>query len=208
VNISALARRHGIKPSLLFRWRRLARDARSSRNRQRLKIKAASFCRVLSLVILPAGLLEGTGGMAPKAQMTGMLGVYQTAVELTRLGLIVSPTSRSAIGADLLVTDPGCQKVWSVQVKANALRAGFWLVGLKAREISSPSHVYVLVNAAASRLPEFYVVPSEALMVDTKIRTSATGSVWFEYYKNEAYRDKWSLFEYPVLPSLDIQEGE
>jgi transposase len=27
VNISALARRHGIKPSLLFRWRRLARDA-------------------------------------------------------------------------------------------------------------------------------------------------------------------------------------
>jgi transposase len=32
VNISALARRHGIKPSLLFRWRRLARDARSSRS--------------------------------------------------------------------------------------------------------------------------------------------------------------------------------
>jgi transposase len=29
VNISALARRHGIKPSLLFRWRRLARDANS-----------------------------------------------------------------------------------------------------------------------------------------------------------------------------------
>jgi transposase len=26
-NISAVARRHGIKPSLLFRWRRLARDA-------------------------------------------------------------------------------------------------------------------------------------------------------------------------------------
>jgi transposase len=29
VNISALARRHGIKPSLLFRWRRLAREAKS-----------------------------------------------------------------------------------------------------------------------------------------------------------------------------------
>lgn len=26
-NISAVARRHGIKPSLLFRWRRLAREA-------------------------------------------------------------------------------------------------------------------------------------------------------------------------------------
>jgi transposase len=30
VNISALARRHGIKPSLLFRWRRLARDVDQS----------------------------------------------------------------------------------------------------------------------------------------------------------------------------------
>ena len=29
VNISAVARRHGIKPSLLFRWRRLAREARA-----------------------------------------------------------------------------------------------------------------------------------------------------------------------------------
>jgi transposase len=29
-NISAVARRHGIKPNLLFRWRRLAREARPS----------------------------------------------------------------------------------------------------------------------------------------------------------------------------------
>ena len=29
VNISAVARRHGIKPSLLFRWRRLAREAQT-----------------------------------------------------------------------------------------------------------------------------------------------------------------------------------
>lgn len=32
VNISALARRHGIKPSLLFRWRRLARDGKSEQS--------------------------------------------------------------------------------------------------------------------------------------------------------------------------------
>jgi transposase len=32
VNISALARRHGIKPSLLFRWRRLARNATNSQS--------------------------------------------------------------------------------------------------------------------------------------------------------------------------------
>lgn len=32
VNISAVARRHGIKPSLLFRWRRMAREAKDQRS--------------------------------------------------------------------------------------------------------------------------------------------------------------------------------
>jgi Bacterial SH3 domain/PAN domain len=36
--------------------------------------------------------------------MTGMLGLYLAAAELVRCGFIVSPTSRSAIGADLLGT--------------------------------------------------------------------------------------------------------
>ena len=31
-NISAVARRHGIKPSLLFRWRRLARDTQDQQS--------------------------------------------------------------------------------------------------------------------------------------------------------------------------------
>jgi hypothetical protein len=39
--------------------------------------------------------------MASKQQMTGMLGVYLTAAELVKRGFIVSPTSRSALGADL-----------------------------------------------------------------------------------------------------------
>jgi transposase len=34
VNISAVARRHGIKPSLLFRWRRLARDTKDQQSTQ------------------------------------------------------------------------------------------------------------------------------------------------------------------------------
>ena len=55
--------------------------------------------------------------MRAKAHMTGMLGVYLTAAELSRLGFIVSPTSRSAFGADLLVPDQHCRKTWSVQVK-------------------------------------------------------------------------------------------
>ncbi len=55
--------------------------------------------------------------MASKHQMTGMMGVYLTAAELTRNGLIVSITSRNARGADLLATDQFYKRTWSIQVK-------------------------------------------------------------------------------------------
>jgi DNA invertase Pin-like site-specific DNA recombinase len=58
--------------------------------------------------------------------MTGMLGVYLVAAELSKLGFIVSPTSRSAAGADLLVTDQKCCKAWSVQVKTQMKVANYW----------------------------------------------------------------------------------
>jgi len=55
-----------------------------------------------------------------KGQKTGMRGVYLVTAELSRLGFIVSPTSRSAAGADILVTEQKCQRTYSVQVKTNA----------------------------------------------------------------------------------------
>jgi hypothetical protein len=59
--------------------------------------------------------------------MTGMHGVYMAAAELTKRGMVVSPTSRSSFGADLLVTDQHFQKAWSVQVKTTmAGRSSAW----------------------------------------------------------------------------------
>ncbi|HEY2032688.1 MAG TPA: hypothetical protein VGH02_03270 [Rhizomicrobium sp.] len=141
---------------------------------------------------------------AHKAQMTGMLGVYLTAVELTKLGFIVSPTSRSALGADLLVTDQECKKAWSVQVKTNAKTAKFWLTSEKAKSISSKSHIYVFVNARRDKgEPEFYVVPSR--IVAKTIKTTPprkTGSIWHSYWKDEKYRDAWKkVFGEPKGPT-------
>ena len=51
---------------------------------------------------------------------------------MVRRGFIVSPTSRSAMGADLLVTDQRCKNAWSVQVKTNGKPRSFWLVGKEA----------------------------------------------------------------------------
>jgi hypothetical protein len=133
--------------------------------------------------------------MAAKSLMTGMLGVYLTAAELVRRGFIVSPTSRSALGADLLVTDQRCHKAWSVQVKTNASNAAKWLTGHRAREINSKTHVYVFVNAPTNKkAARFFIVPSKTVV--KKIR----GNRWYRFYRDEKYEDKWSIFGNPEGP--------
>src|SRR6266540_954106 len=103
--------------------------------------------------------------MASKGQMTGMLGVHLTAVELVKRGFIVSPTSRSAMGADLLITDQRCQKAWSIQVKTNASTANSWLVNPNTRNVRSRSHAYVFVSVPKNpeRPAQFYVIPSRVV---------------------------------------------
>ena len=130
--------------------------------------------------------------MASKGQMTGMLGVYLVAVELTKRGFIVSPTSRSAMGADLLVTDQGCERAFSVQVKTNARRASFWLAGNK--KISSPSHIYIFVNARPPRNapPEFFIVPSR--IVAKNLRATGWGPTTYSYVADVKFKDSWKAF--------------
>lgn len=140
--------------------------------------------------------------MASKGQMTGMRGVYLTASELSRLGFIASPTSRSAAGADLLVTNHSCSAAFSVQVKTNARSFGFWLVGEKAQLISSRSHIYVLVNIRQgkdSEIHEYFVVPSRAISQLTQ-RFDRANSIFYAVNRAavENYRDKWSVFGKPL----------
>jgi len=101
--------------------------------------------------------------MASGSQQTGMRGVYLAAAELSRLGLIASPTSRSAIGADILATTHDCNRAFSVQVKTKTSRDNFFLLGSHARSISNRSHIYVLVHIKRrddAETIEYYVVPS------------------------------------------------
>lgn len=129
-------------------------------------------------------------------QNTGMRGVFLVAAELSRLGYIVSPTSRSAFGADLLVTDKDCKKAFSVQVKTNAKTFNFWLLNKHSKETISRSHIYVFVNLrkGGSEI-EFFVVPSK--VVSKKMYTQKTGKyTWysFSYEDALAHKDKWKVF--------------
>jgi hypothetical protein len=134
--------------------------------------------------------------MASFAQLTGMQAVFLVAAELSARGMIVTTTSRNAMGADLLVTDQACRKTWSVQVKANRKPAAFWLVGSKARETVSASHIYVLVNLrSADGTHEFYVVPSRDVARLTK-ESKRPNSVFYSVRRSDVAgkRGRWELF--------------
>lgn len=136
--------------------------------------------------------------MASKGQMTGMRGVYLVAAELAKRGFIVSPTSRSAIGADILVTDQKCKRAYSVQVKTNGRTFNFWLIGKKAKETVSDTHIYVLVNIKNTKksgdLIEYFVVPSKRLS-----RSGYHHGNWphIEREKILHCKDNWSTFGKP-----------
>lgn len=142
--------------------------------------------------------------MASKGQMNGMRGVYLVAAELSRLGFIVSPTSRSAAGADLLVTDQKCPKAWSVQVKTNAKPVNFWLVGFHATQLRSESHAYVFVNFRKDDRAE-YIVASSIYVAGKVVKyVSKKGSIWWCFYRKDqpAGGEGWELFGDPHA-SLD-----
>jgi hypothetical protein len=136
---------------------------------------------------------------ASKAQMTGMRGVYLVAAELSRLGFIMSPTSRSARGADLLVTDQECRKAWSVQVKTNQRPVNFWLVGKHALTLKSDSHVYVFVNLRKEERPEYVVASSTYVASKVRTKPSKPGSIWYEFHRKDkpAEDEGWNIFGDP-----------
>lgn len=134
--------------------------------------------------------------MAVIRQQTGMRGVFLVAAELAARGLVVSPTSRSAFGADLLVTDARCRRAFSVQVKTNATHSTFWLLNKHSKRVVSRSHVYVFVNLGENgRTPEYFVVPSK--VVAKRMYTERRpGSTWYSFSRHHGirYRDRWSIF--------------
>ena len=132
--------------------------------------------------------------MASRQQQTGMRGVFIVAAELSSQGYVVSITSRNAMGADILATDEHCEKAYSIQVKTNGKKSGFWLVGEKAKQMASDSHYYVLVNLCEKGPSEFFIVPSKVVANKTRVEGRKT-STWYSLHKSDisTYQDAWQL---------------
>lgn len=132
--------------------------------------------------------------MTPSKMISGMRGVYLVAAELSRLGFIVSATSRGAVGADLIVTDELCKHTYSLQVKTNMRSFSFWLLSKKSQEIVSPSHIYVLVNIRPNGQNEYFIVPSEIIVREMDIDENKNATFYsFSYSNAEQYKDRWEL---------------
>ena len=134
--------------------------------------------------------------MPSKNQITGMLGVYLVAAELARHGYIASPTSRSARGADILVTDARCSDAFSVQVRTNAALTSYWLLNEHAKDMVSDSHIYVFVNLKKENTPpEFFVVPSQVVADNMWIEKHG-GEKWYGIQRADVmhFKGKWSIF--------------
>jgi hypothetical protein len=136
--------------------------------------------------------------MATRQQMNGMLGVYLTAAELTSRGFIVSPTSRNAFGADLLVTDQKCRRAWSVQVKTKSGRQKYWHLNKAAIDLSSKSHVYVFVTLNSTNRPDYLVIGSNKVVVSIN-KYKSKNYLWHTF-KEPAKKSKiegWKIFGSP-----------
>jgi hypothetical protein len=126
---------------------------------------------------------------------TGMRAVFLVASELAKRNMIVSPTSRSAFGADILITDSRCKKAFSIQVKSNAKPANFWLLSKNSIELKSDTHIYVFVNFNDKKnITEFFVVPSLIVANNIKVEKSENAT-WYSFWKKDAleFQNRWEL---------------
>jgi len=128
--------------------------------------------------------------------LRGHASVYIVAAELSRRGFIASPTSRSARGADILVTDQNCKHAYSVQVKTNAKNASFWLLSPHTKEMVSPTHVYVLVNILKEGYA-FYIAPSKVVARRMDGPVTQGKGTWYSISREKVkeFKDKWELLE-------------
>jgi len=138
--------------------------------------------------------------MPNTGQLTGMRGVYLVAAELAARGLIAVPTSRSARGADILVTDQDCKKSFSVQVKTNARTFSFWLLNASYKDMHSETHIYVFVNIRETKKIssiEYYIVPSKKVAELGKTdKAKKADSIWHAINLKDIvqFKDSWDTF--------------
>ena len=136
------------------------------------------------------------------AQMNGMRGVFLVASELARRGLITSPTSRSARGADILATAPDLSKAFSVEVKTTTNNK-IWQLSTHAKFTKAASHAYVFVRIWKRKSKEevitYYPVSSKLVAEKSRLPNPGRSKQYRKGYSMdlqevETFQNNWSIF--------------
>jgi len=111
-------------------------------------------------------------------QITGNIGLYHVARELSREGWNVMPTMRNAKGADLLAVSEDERTVHPIQVKAHSAKPLDVSLGLHPEQYVTPWWVFVAF--ARSLEPVCYVIRLSEIL-SLKTRDPGTRSVKAEH---------------------------
>lgn len=124
--------------------------------------------------------------------IAGMRGVFLVAAELAEREFIVSPTSRSARGVDLLASNLEGTQTYAVEVKSTS-KTTFWIVGKDAGLRKSRSQIWVFVKfGKPGERARFFIVPS------THLRRYFNEGKTVPFVKRktiERYEDRWEVFK-------------
>jgi Holliday junction resolvase len=130
--------------------------------------------------------------MASSTSISGMRGVFLVAAELAERGFVVSPTSRSARGVDLLASNLDGTRTYAVEVKSTS-KTTFWIVNKEAGLRKSRSQIWVFVKFRnAGERARFFVVPS------TQLRRYFNKGKTMPFVKRRAiekFEDRWTVFK-------------
>lgn len=120
-------------------------------------------------------------------QITGNIGMYYVAYELSRLGWNVLPTSRNAYGVDIVIYDQSAQKTSTIQVKSlskrNAVPIGSSLTNLIAKYL-------VVVRDVQQANPTVYVAE-----IDDKLKASITPNFTRDGQHKKVYWLEYKVYE-------------
>jgi hypothetical protein len=105
-------------------------------------------------------------GKRISGSLTGAAGVHFVSGELTRLEHIALQTVKNTKGIDIVVSDSDFNKTAYLQVKTNANKYDFWLVG---KPSVGEKTFYVFVNLLSNeknQRPEYYIVHSSKVQTE------------------------------------------
>ena len=125
---------------------------------------------------------------AGKNQLVGNIGLYYACYELSKRGWNAMPTSRNAIGIDIVIYDKTGSEAHTIQVKTLSKRSPVPLGGKLTNLIAE--YMFIVVDAFGA--PILYILGTEE--VRRRVHEGIKGgkkSYWLKPKEYEGFKDKW-----------------